>query len=62
MFKHILIATDGSEIAAKAVSGGLKLAKELAARVVVVTASEPLPATVTAETIAANFRDRKSVV
>ena len=57
MFKHILIATDGSEIATKAVSGGLKLAKELAARVVVLTASEPLPATVSAETIAANFAE-----
>ena len=55
MFKHILIATDGSEVAAKAVSAGLKLAKELAARVVVMTAIEPLRATVTAETIAANF-------
>src|SRR5262245_32071912 len=55
MFKHILIATDGSEVAAKAVSAGLELAKNLAARVMVMTASEPLPATVTAETIAANF-------
>ena len=57
MFKHILIATDGSEVATRAVSAGLKLAKKLAARVVVMTASEPLPATVIAETIAANFPD-----
>jgi nucleotide-binding universal stress UspA family protein len=55
MFKHILIATDGSEVATKAVSTGLKLAKKLAARVVVMTASEPLRATVSLETIAANF-------
>jgi nucleotide-binding universal stress UspA family protein len=55
MFKHILIATDGSEVATKAVNAGLKLAKKLAAQVVVMTASEPLRATVTAETIAANF-------
>jgi nucleotide-binding universal stress UspA family protein len=55
MFNHILIATDGSEVATKAVSVGLKLAKKLGARVVVMTASEPLPATVIAETIAANF-------
>src|SRR5215813_3944686 len=55
MFKHILIATDGSEVATRAVSAGLKLAKKLAARVVVMTASEPLPAMVIAETIAANF-------
>jgi len=55
MFKHILIATDGSEVASKAVSAGLKLAKKLAARVVVMTASEPLPTRVSVETIAANF-------
>jgi nucleotide-binding universal stress UspA family protein len=55
MFKHILIATDGSEVASKAVSAGLKLAKKLAARVVVMTASEPWPAMMSAETIAANF-------
>ena len=55
MFNHILIATDGSEVATKAVSVGLKLAKKLAARVVVMTASEPLWAPVSAETIAANF-------
>jgi nucleotide-binding universal stress UspA family protein len=41
MYKRILIATDGSELAAKAASTGLALAKELAAQVVVVTASEP---------------------
>jgi len=55
MFNHILIATDGSEVATKAVRVGLKLAKKLAARVIVMTASEPLPVTVSAETIAANF-------
>src|SRR5262245_15482127 len=55
MFNHILIATDGSEVATKAVSDGLKLAKKHAARVVVMTASEPLPATVSVDTIAANF-------
>jgi nucleotide-binding universal stress UspA family protein len=55
MYKHILIATDGSEVATKAVSAGLKLAKILAARVVVMTASEPLRVTASAETLAANF-------
>ena len=29
MYKHILIATDGSELAAKAVTQGLELAKAL---------------------------------
>ena len=55
MFEHILIATDGSEVAAKAVSAGLELAKNLAARVVVMTASEPWYALVNAETIAIHF-------
>jgi nucleotide-binding universal stress UspA family protein len=40
MFKHILIATDGSELAGKAVAAGLVLAKELNARVTAVTAIE----------------------
>lgn len=33
MFKHILVATDGSKLAAKAVKSGVKLAKSLGARV-----------------------------
>jgi nucleotide-binding universal stress UspA family protein len=37
MFKKILIATDGSELAGRAVAHGLKLAKELKDPVVVVT-------------------------
>ncbi len=41
MFKHILIATDGSELAAKAVTTGLDLAKALAAKVSFVTVTEP---------------------
>ena len=41
MFKHILIATDGSELAAKAVTTGLELAKALAAEVTFVTVTEP---------------------
>ena len=41
MFTHLLIATDGSELAAKAESTGLKLAKQLDARVTAVTATEP---------------------
>ena len=32
MFKHILIATDGSDLAAKALAQGLSLAKALAAQ------------------------------
>jgi nucleotide-binding universal stress UspA family protein len=41
MYKHILIATDGSELAGRAVTAGLALAKQLSARVTAVTASEP---------------------
>jgi len=41
MYKNILIATDGSELAEKAVAQGLALAKALAARATVVTVTEP---------------------
>jgi nucleotide-binding universal stress UspA family protein len=41
MFTHILIATDGSELAGKAVAAGLRLAKQLNAKATAVTASEP---------------------
>jgi len=41
MYKHMLIATDGSELAQKAIDAGLALAKELKARVTAVTATEP---------------------
>src|SRR6056297_1314832 len=41
MYKHLLIATDGSELAQKAVDQGVTLAKALGAKVTIVTASEP---------------------
>lgn len=41
MFKHILIATDGSELAQKAVTQGLELAKGLGAQVTVINVTEP---------------------
>lgn len=41
MYKHILIATDGSELAAKAVTAGLELAKQLQCKATAVTAIEP---------------------
>jgi nucleotide-binding universal stress UspA family protein len=49
MYKHILIATDGSELAAKALSQGLALAKELAAQVTIVTVTEPWATQMTGE-------------
>lgn len=42
MYKHILIATDGSELAAKGVEHGMALAGPLDAMVTVLTVSEPL--------------------
>ncbi len=41
MYKHILIATDGSELGAKAVEQGLDFAKQLGAKVTAVTVTEP---------------------
>ena len=41
MYHHILIATDGSPIADKALIHGLALAKALAARVTVLAVAEP---------------------
>ena len=49
MYKHILIATDGSELAGKAVTTGLTLAKALNAKVTAVNATEPWTAMVTGE-------------
>ena len=40
MYKHILIATDGSELAEKAVANALALAKALEARVTAVTVTD----------------------
>jgi nucleotide-binding universal stress UspA family protein len=42
MFRNILIATDGSELAERGVAHGLALAKALGARVTVVTATDML--------------------
>ena len=49
MYKHILIATDGSELAGRAVATGLTLASALKARVTAVTATEPWSAMVMGE-------------
>jgi nucleotide-binding universal stress UspA family protein len=49
MYHHILIATDGSRLAGKAVATALGLAAALKARVTAVTAEEPLEALMVAE-------------
>ncbi|KQZ92778.1 universal stress protein UspA [Mesorhizobium sp. Root157] len=43
MYSHILIATDGSELAQKGVDHGLSLAKALGSKVTVITATDPFP-------------------
>ena len=43
MYKHILISTDGSEVARKGVDQGLSLAKSVGARVTIVTVTERYP-------------------
>jgi len=49
MFQHILIATDGSELAGKALAQGLSLARALGAQITVVTVTEPWVTEVTGE-------------
>ena len=41
MYKHILIATDGSELSGQAIEHGVALAKSVGAGVSVLTVSEP---------------------
>ena len=43
MFKHILIPTDGSQLATKAIKAGIEMAKEMGARVTGYCAQEPVP-------------------
>ena len=41
MFRNILVATDGSDLAAKAVEQGVVFAKEICAKITAVTVTEP---------------------
>ncbi|MGF7008074.1 universal stress protein [Aminobacter sp. BE322] len=43
MYTHILIATDGSELAQKGLDHGLKLAKGLDSKVAILNVTEPAP-------------------
>src|SRR5262249_29414115 len=54
MYKHFLIATDGSELAQKAVRQGLELAKRLGAKVTALTVSEPWPVAVADGVVVSN--------
>ena len=42
MYKHILLSTDGSEVARKGIEQGLSLAQGLGARVTIITVTEQL--------------------
>jgi nucleotide-binding universal stress UspA family protein len=57
MFKHVLIATDGSELADKAVLQGLALAKALNAKATAVTVTEPWDALSMAAVAEAQMRN-----
>jgi nucleotide-binding universal stress UspA family protein len=41
LFKHILVPTDGSDLAAKAVEGAMIFAKEIGAKITAMTVTEP---------------------
>ena len=43
MFKNILVPTDGSDLAVKAVEQGILFAKEIGAKITAVTVTEPFP-------------------
>jgi nucleotide-binding universal stress UspA family protein len=47
MYAHILLSTDGSDVARKGLEHGFALAKALNAKVTVITVTEPLPFDVT---------------
>ena len=55
MFKRLLIATDGSESATKAVGAGLELAQRLNAQVAILTITEPWLGLVNTDMNAINF-------
>ena len=57
MYKHILIATDGSELADKGVEHGLALASALGSKVSVLTVSAPLSSEAIQAALAGGIED-----
>ncbi len=57
MYKHILIATDGSDLAALGLEHGLRLAASLAAQVTVITVTEPMDQRIVDAAAVAGVRD-----
>ena len=55
MYRHLLVATDGSDLAARAVTAALTLARHLGAKVTIVTATEPWSAMTGGEGFAFDF-------
>lgn len=60
MYKHILIATDGSELADKGMEQGLTLAHVLGARVTVLSVTEPMEERVRRAAVLAGVQDPAS--
>lgn len=56
-FKHILIATDGSDLANKGVKRGLALAKKLGARITILSVFEPLSEMATNAALKGGIKD-----
>lgn len=54
MYRHILIATDGSELAQKALDHGLRLAKGMGAKVTLLHVTEPFPVVMSEEALLTN--------
>lgn len=57
MYKHILIPTDGSELASRGLEHGLALARALGAKVTVLTVMEPLDGRIAHDALTAGVRD-----
>jgi nucleotide-binding universal stress UspA family protein len=57
MFNHLVIATDGSQASEKAVAQGLALARQLGARVTMVTVTEPLPPMMAGDALAVSLQE-----
>ena len=57
MYKHILIAVDGSDLAERGARHGLALARQFAAEAIVLTVTEPLSQVAMEAAIAGGMRD-----
>lgn len=57
MYKHILIAVDGSELADRGARHGLTLAKQLGAKATILTVTEPLSSVAMEAALAGGVRD-----